>query len=129
MYIIHMLRITLFLITRNVSPRYTFIFLYMYSLFFCSCIYFYIYIYLFFSFSFHIEGYTSISVREPLANIIAQTKTICRQSQSIRPLTDPHYATVSDDSGIYVFEQCTQHVFFAYFFLPFFIIDKRYCFT
>ncbi|XP_071864777.1 uncharacterized protein isoform X2 [Bombus fervidus] len=42
--------------------------------------------------------YTSISVREPLANIIAQTKTICRQSQSIRPLTDPHYATVSDDS-------------------------------
>ncbi|KAK9305093.1 hypothetical protein QLX08_003778 [Tetragonisca angustula] len=44
------------------------------------------------------KGYTSISVREPLANIIAQTKTIGRQSQSIRPLTDPHYATVSDDS-------------------------------
>ncbi|XP_003699452.1 uncharacterized protein LOC100877980 isoform X1 [Megachile rotundata] len=44
------------------------------------------------------KGYTSISVREPLANIIAQTKTICRQNQSIRPLTDPHYATVSDDS-------------------------------
>ncbi|XP_017885331.1 uncharacterized protein LOC108628122 [Ceratina calcarata] len=42
------------------------------------------------------KGYTSISVREPLANIIAQTKT--RQNQSIRPLTDPHYATVSDDS-------------------------------
>ncbi|CAL7934769.1 unnamed protein product [Xylocopa violacea] len=44
------------------------------------------------------KGYTSISVREPLANIIAQTKTISRQNQSIRPLTDPHYATVSDDS-------------------------------
>ncbi|XP_029034349.2 uncharacterized protein LOC114871920 isoform X1 [Osmia bicornis bicornis] len=44
------------------------------------------------------KGYTSISVREPLANIMAQTKTICRQSQSARPLTDPHYATVSDDS-------------------------------
>lgn len=44
------------------------------------------------------KGYTSISVREPLANIIAQTKTIGRQSQSIRHLTDPHYATVSDDS-------------------------------
>ncbi|XP_076174857.1 uncharacterized protein LOC143150464 isoform X2 [Ptiloglossa arizonensis] len=44
------------------------------------------------------KGYTSISVREPLANIIAQTKTICRQNQSVRPLTDPHYATVSDDS-------------------------------
>ncbi|XP_012341469.1 uncharacterized protein LOC100864294 isoform X2 [Apis florea] len=44
------------------------------------------------------KGYTSISVREPLANIIAQTKTICRQSQSIRPSMDPHYATVSDDS-------------------------------
>lgn len=42
------------------------------------------------------KGYTSISVREPLANIIAQTKT--RQNQSIRTLTDPHYATVSDDS-------------------------------
>ncbi|XP_076296178.1 uncharacterized protein LOC143216734 isoform X2 [Lasioglossum baleicum] len=45
------------------------------------------------------KGYTSISVREPLANIIAQTKTICRQSQSSgRPLVDSHYATVSDDS-------------------------------
>ncbi|XP_076239851.1 uncharacterized protein LOC143182615 isoform X2 [Calliopsis andreniformis] len=44
------------------------------------------------------KGYTSISVREPLANIIAQTKTICRQNHLIRPLTDPHYATVSDDS-------------------------------
>lgn len=127
MYIIHMLRITLFLITRNVSPRYTFIFLYIFFLLLFLHIYFYIY--LFFSFSFHIEGYTSISVREPLANIIAQTKTICRQSQSVRPLTDPHYATVSDDSGIYVFEQYTQRVFFALFFLTFFINDKRYCFT
>ncbi|CAK9830468.1 hypothetical protein ANTRET_LOCUS7632 [Anthophora retusa] len=44
------------------------------------------------------KGYTSISVREPLANIIAQTKTICRQNQTSRPLIDPHYATVSDDS-------------------------------
>lgn len=45
------------------------------------------------------EGYTSISVREPLANIIAQTKASYRQNQSTRPITDPHYATVSDDSG------------------------------
>ncbi|EGI67004.1 PREDICTED: uncharacterized protein LOC105144651 isoform X2 [Acromyrmex echinatior] len=44
------------------------------------------------------KGYTSISVREPLANIIAQSKTTYRQNQSIRPITDPHYATVSDDS-------------------------------
>ncbi|XP_011162275.1 uncharacterized protein LOC105197515 isoform X2 [Solenopsis invicta] len=44
------------------------------------------------------KGYTSISVREPLANIIAQTKATYRQNQSVRPITDPHYATVSDDS-------------------------------
>ncbi|XP_012232044.1 uncharacterized protein [Linepithema humile] len=44
------------------------------------------------------KGYTSISVREPLANIIAQTKAAYRQNQSARPITDPHYATVSDDS-------------------------------
>ncbi|XP_018314518.1 uncharacterized protein [Mycetomoellerius zeteki] len=44
------------------------------------------------------KGYTSISVREPLANIIAQSKTTYRQNQSTRPITDPHYATVSDDS-------------------------------
>ncbi|XP_032681301.1 uncharacterized protein LOC116848860 isoform X1 [Odontomachus brunneus] len=44
------------------------------------------------------KGYTSISVREPLANIIAQTKAAYRQNQSTRPITDPHYATVSDDS-------------------------------
>ncbi|KAL0132513.1 hypothetical protein PUN28_000331 [Cardiocondyla obscurior] len=44
------------------------------------------------------KGYTSISVREPLANIIAQTKATYRQNQSTRLITDPHYATVSDDS-------------------------------
>ncbi|XP_024938396.1 uncharacterized protein LOC107265003 isoform X2 [Cephus cinctus] len=44
------------------------------------------------------KGYTSISVREPLANIIAQTKAAQQQRQSSRTLTDPHYATVSDDS-------------------------------
>jgi len=38
-------------------------------------------------------------VREPLANIIAQTKAAYRQNQSTRPIIDPHYATVSDDSG------------------------------
>lgn len=45
------------------------------------------------------EGYTSISVREPLANIIAQTK---KQNALVRrrEMTDSHYATVSDDSGI-----------------------------
>lgn len=43
------------------------------------------------------EGYTSISVREPLANIIAQTK---KQNAQIRrrEISDSHYATVSDDS-------------------------------
>lgn len=41
------------------------------------------------------EGYTSISVREPLANIIAQTKAMNRLKKDL----DPHYATVSDDSG------------------------------
>lgn len=41
------------------------------------------------------EGYTSISVREPLANIIAQTKAMNRLKRDL----DPHYATVSDDSG------------------------------
>lgn len=35
------------------------------------------------------EGYTSISVREPLSNIRAQSAKILQ----------PHYATVSDDSG------------------------------
>ncbi|XP_032454366.1 uncharacterized protein LOC100118022 isoform X3 [Nasonia vitripennis] len=44
------------------------------------------------------KGYTSISVREPLANIIAQTKSAQQQRQATRPITDPHYATVSDDS-------------------------------
>lgn len=43
------------------------------------------------------EGYTSISVREPLANIIAQTK---KQNAHLRrrEISDSHYATVSDDS-------------------------------
>ncbi|XP_023248292.1 uncharacterized protein LOC106644996 [Copidosoma floridanum] len=44
------------------------------------------------------KGYTSISVREPLANIIAQTKSAQQQRQATRRMTDPHYATVSDDS-------------------------------
>ncbi|XP_013194065.2 uncharacterized protein LOC106137709 isoform X1 [Amyelois transitella] len=35
------------------------------------------------------KGYTSISVREPLSNI---------RAQSVKPPTQPHYATVSDDS-------------------------------
>lgn len=49
-----------------------------------------------FSFPFA-EGYTSISVREPLANIIAQTKKQNAQNRR-RELSDSHYATVSDDS-------------------------------
>ncbi|XP_034938342.1 uncharacterized protein [Chelonus insularis] len=44
------------------------------------------------------KGYTSISVREPLANIIAQTKAAHQNRQNPRPPTDSHYATVSDDS-------------------------------
>lgn len=44
------------------------------------------------------KGYTSISVREPLANIIAQTKAAYRENQSSRPIIDSHYTTVSDDS-------------------------------
>ncbi|XP_029156982.1 uncharacterized protein LOC114929581 isoform X1 [Nylanderia fulva] len=44
------------------------------------------------------KGYTSISVREPLANIIAQTKATYRPNQSTRPIIDSHYTTVSDDS-------------------------------
>lgn len=39
------------------------------------------------------EGYTSISVREPLANILAQTKK--QNTQNRR--SDSHYTTVSDD--------------------------------
>ncbi|KAK7869928.1 hypothetical protein R5R35_013709 [Gryllus longicercus] len=42
------------------------------------------------------KGYTSISVREPLASIKAQTK-VYNQSQAVE-MQDPHYATVSDDS-------------------------------
>lgn len=44
-----------------------------------------------------LEGYTSISVREPLANIIAQTNA--QQQRRRREIQDSHYATVSDDSG------------------------------
>lgn len=48
------------------------------------------------------KGYTSISVREPLANILAQTKSAQQQSMQQRKLArefqDSHYATVSDDS-------------------------------
>ncbi|XP_014232556.1 uncharacterized protein LOC106656246 isoform X1 [Trichogramma pretiosum] len=44
------------------------------------------------------KGYTSISVREPLANLIAQTKNALQQRRSEGRPTDPHYATVSDDS-------------------------------
>ncbi|XP_065169349.1 dentin sialophosphoprotein isoform X2 [Atheta coriaria] len=40
------------------------------------------------------KGYTSISVREPLANIIAQTKDMNKVKRAL----DPHYSTVSDDS-------------------------------
>lgn len=43
------------------------------------------------------EGYTSISVREPLANILAQTKKQNAQTRR-REIADSHYATVSDDS-------------------------------
>lgn len=48
------------------------------------------------------EGYTSISVREPLANILAQqppTKQTARKTTLTRDVNDSHYATVSDDSG------------------------------
>ncbi|XP_059609908.1 uncharacterized protein LOC132257141 isoform X2 [Phlebotomus argentipes] len=43
------------------------------------------------------KGYTSISVREPLANILAQTNKQNAQTRR-RDLSDSHYATVSDDS-------------------------------
>ncbi|XP_063911737.1 uncharacterized protein LOC135128669 isoform X2 [Zophobas morio] len=39
------------------------------------------------------KGYTSISVREPLANIMAQTKELNKKRD-----VDQHYSTVSDDS-------------------------------
>lgn len=43
------------------------------------------------------KGYTSISVREPLANIIAQTNQQ-NAHRKRKELSDSHYATVSDDS-------------------------------
>ncbi|XP_055848813.1 serine-rich adhesin for platelets isoform X2 [Episyrphus balteatus] len=42
------------------------------------------------------SSYTSISVREPLANILAQSKV--RHNRLIKEGNDSHYATVSDDS-------------------------------
>ncbi|XP_023035669.1 flocculation protein FLO11 isoform X2 [Drosophila willistoni] len=47
------------------------------------------------------KGYTSISVREPLANILAQQppgKPPTRNPTLSRDVNDSHYATVSDDS-------------------------------
>ncbi|XP_052843246.1 serine-rich adhesin for platelets [Drosophila gunungcola] len=47
------------------------------------------------------KGYTSISVREPLANILAQQPTgkpSNRNPALSRDVNDSHYATVSDDS-------------------------------
>ncbi|SPP82828.1 serine-rich adhesin for platelets [Drosophila guanche] len=47
------------------------------------------------------KGYTSISVREPLANILAQQppgKSTNRNASLARDVNDSHYATVSDDS-------------------------------
>ncbi|XP_049835583.1 uncharacterized protein LOC126279127 isoform X2 [Schistocerca gregaria] len=44
------------------------------------------------------KGYTSISVREPLAKIKAQTKAANQRSRT-QELVDSHYATVSDDSA------------------------------
>lgn len=49
------------------------------------------------------EGYTSISVREPLANILAQqpqVQSATRSAGHSRDVNDSHYATVSDDSGM-----------------------------
>lgn len=43
-------------------------------------------------------GYTSISVREPLANILSQTPAIRNRRTDL----DPHYSTVSDDSGCFL---------------------------
>lgn len=39
-------------------------------------------------------------MREPLANIIAQTNKQNAQARR-RDISDSHYATVSDDSGMY----------------------------
>ncbi|KAH8381260.1 hypothetical protein KR093_000725, partial [Drosophila rubida] len=47
------------------------------------------------------KGYTSISVREPLANILAQQPAIKVTARTValtRDANDSHYATVSDDS-------------------------------
>jgi len=68
------------------------------------------------------EGYTSISVREPLANIIAQTNQQNAQRRR-REIQDSHnnfYATVSDDSGI---KFTSYYVILRHIFL-FLILDK-----
>lgn len=56
-----------------------------------------------YNFKLILEGYTSISVREPLANILAQQPpqppAIRNPPLSSRDVSDSHYATVSDDSG------------------------------
>ncbi|XP_037948711.1 serine-rich adhesin for platelets-like isoform X2 [Teleopsis dalmanni] len=46
------------------------------------------------------SSYTSISVREPLANILAQqpAKPVKRNAPLTKDVNDSHYATVSDDS-------------------------------
>lgn len=51
------------------------------------------------------EGYTSISVREPLANIIAQTKQMNKNKREL----DPHYSTVSDDSGKFILKLVNKY--------------------
>ncbi|XP_055587961.1 uncharacterized protein LOC129740302 isoform X2 [Uranotaenia lowii] len=44
------------------------------------------------------KGYTSISVREPLANLLPQSSQNQSTAQRRQMLGDSHYATVSDDS-------------------------------
>lgn len=44
------------------------------------------------------EGYTSISVREPLINILVHANQ--NSSRTNAELIDSHYTTVSDDSGL-----------------------------
>ena len=50
-------------------------------------------------------------MREPLANIKAQTKVMTNQRSRTQELVDSHYATVSDDSGelwVLVYRGCRQ---------------------
>lgn len=70
------------------------------------------------------EGYTSISVREPLANIIAQTKQQNADAKARRrDLTDSHYATVSDDSGNIKF----QYIFSSFILIKFLHFIQMKC--